>query len=66
MRGVSIPTSVNKNIEGLLLLLLKYTRDMVDMLCITYKCIFHISKTLFLILNAVNEPVSSYSDGNLV
>ena len=62
----AIPTSLNENIEGLLFLLFKYIRDLVDILCITYKYIFHVSKTLFIFyLNAVNEPASLYSDGNL-
>ena len=39
---------VNKNIDELLLLF-KYIRDLVDILCITYKHMFYISKTLFLI-----------------
>ena len=61
---VPIPTSVNKkNIEGLLFLLFKNNRDLVDILCITYKYIFHISNFIF-DLNAVNEPARLYSDGN--
>ena len=46
--------TVNKNIERLLFSLFKYTRDLVSILCITYKYIFQISKILFFDLNAVN------------
>ena len=35
--------------EGLLFLLFKYVRNLVDFICTAYKYIFHISKTLFLI-----------------
>ena len=31
VRCVAIPTSVNENIEGLLFLLFKYIRDLVDL-----------------------------------
>ena len=62
---VPIPTSVNKkNIEGLLFLLFKNIRDLVDILL--HNLQVHISHFQDFIFdsNAVNEPARLYSDGN--